>query len=292
MPLTSPRFAGSPRLQKAAENNPPLKKGETGEPVAAVQQALIDLGYAMPVTVKKNGTPDGIFGQETFNVVWNFQAKHGLGKDGVVGRNTLAKLDELLPGAAPSPGPLPTPTSGLPYHVPGIIDVIAQPTNMVCWATVATMMIGWKKAMCKDIGNTMSDVDASRTQAEVARFSYRKRYDNNKGMPPDEFLTFLAAANMRYGAQACYPIKTWLKMLQTHGLLWIGNLAGESANSGLHSRILRGMHGDGTENGTMMEIVDPAGGREYNESFMKFTFKYEQAFVDADSGKYYQIRHF
>ena len=31
MPLLSPRFAANARLQAAAENNPPLKKGETGD---------------------------------------------------------------------------------------------------------------------------------------------------------------------------------------------------------------------------------------------------------------------
>jgi murein L,D-transpeptidase YcbB/YkuD len=96
MPLTSLRFARDPRLQKASDNNPPMKRGETGEPVATVQRAFVDLGFDMPVTTG-NGRKlaDGIFGGETEQVVRQFQKINGLDVDGVVGRQTLKKLEDL-----------------------------------------------------------------------------------------------------------------------------------------------------------------------------------------------------
>lgn len=109
MPLKSPRFASNSRLQQAANNSPPISRGSAGPHVAIIQQAFIDLGLAMAISTKKKGLPDGIFGGETESRVWQFQARAGLVKDGVVGRETMAKLDELLPTAGPPPKPLPLP---------------------------------------------------------------------------------------------------------------------------------------------------------------------------------------
>ena len=103
MPLRSPRFASNPRLQRAASNNPPLRSGETGEAVRILQQALIDLGFALPVSTKRYGSPDGIFGSETAGAVRQFQSRHRLASDGAAGHDTLAKLDALLPTAKPLP---------------------------------------------------------------------------------------------------------------------------------------------------------------------------------------------
>ena len=50
-----------------------------------VQQKLKELGYY-------NGAIDGIFGNQTVQAVKNFQRDYGLTVDGVVGKNTLAKL--------------------------------------------------------------------------------------------------------------------------------------------------------------------------------------------------------
>src|SRR6476661_10208698 len=97
MALSSMRFAFDERLQQASENNPTMKRGETGEPVAKVQGALVDLGYHMPVTTN-NGRkePDGIFGPETQSVVRQYQRDKRLDPDGIVGRHTLAALDDDL----------------------------------------------------------------------------------------------------------------------------------------------------------------------------------------------------
>jgi hypothetical protein len=51
------------------------------------------------------------------------------------------------------------------------------------------------------------------------------------------------------------------------------------------------MSGDGTVDCTVMHIIDPAGGRQYQEGFRTFFTKYEGAFRQV-SGDYFQIRHF
>ena len=60
--LRSERFTGDPMLEAAAINKPPIEKGCTGKGVEALQEALQDLGYDLPVSTG-SGTkrPDGIF---------------------------------------------------------------------------------------------------------------------------------------------------------------------------------------------------------------------------------------
>lgn len=95
--LTSPRFTSSRTLQNAASNTPPLRKGARGRGVHLLQMALIDLGHRMPrSTGNALHSPDGIFGEETFAVVRQFQRDNRLKDDGVVGRNTMSALDRRV----------------------------------------------------------------------------------------------------------------------------------------------------------------------------------------------------
>lgn len=99
--LQSDRFRNNARLQAAANNRPPMRSGERGVAVQTVQQALIDLGYPMPISTRKRGTPDGIYGSETAATIRKFQTRYQLQADGVAGRQTLTTLDRLFAKAPP-----------------------------------------------------------------------------------------------------------------------------------------------------------------------------------------------
>lgn len=64
-----------------------LKRGSKGATVKALQALLIGYGYSCG-----NSGADGSFGAKTEEAVLNFQGKHGLEKDGSVGRATWSKL--------------------------------------------------------------------------------------------------------------------------------------------------------------------------------------------------------
>jgi Putative peptidoglycan binding domain len=71
--------------------NTTLSPGDTGSQVKLLQQALISLGYTL-------GKPDGDYGPATQVAVEKFQVAKGLAEDGVVGPETLAKLQQALAG--------------------------------------------------------------------------------------------------------------------------------------------------------------------------------------------------
>lgn len=89
------REAGKSRFVNAPipmEVNMLLRKGDRGEAVARVQQALRDEGFDIVV--------DGIFGPGTEAAVRAFQERSGLIVDGIVGPNTLDALGLDEAGAA------------------------------------------------------------------------------------------------------------------------------------------------------------------------------------------------
>lgn len=65
------------------------QKGSKGIEVEKLQMTLKMIGY--PV-----GNIDGIFGNQTYNAVVNFQRTYGLVADGIAGRATYAKINEVL----------------------------------------------------------------------------------------------------------------------------------------------------------------------------------------------------
>lgn len=123
MALKYAPFVASDRIVKAARSAPWMKMGEINTGVAILQGVLIDLGYKMPISTRKKGVPDGIYGKETHKAVLQFQTDQMLmGKDGLAGRETFAKLDRILvkkakPIVPPPPAPPFTPPTDNHYTI-------------------------------------------------------------------------------------------------------------------------------------------------------------------------------
>ena len=92
--LSNPRFTGEPRLEKIAKGGPPLSAKDNGRTVKAVQQALIDLGFALVRHEK-----DGDYGAETQTAIKLFRDRRSIPGDQLSAR-ALGELDRT----APKPG--------------------------------------------------------------------------------------------------------------------------------------------------------------------------------------------
>lgn len=93
LPLTGPA-AGAPA---DGQVRPVLRRGDTGDEVRHVQQALVQRALAQG-TATDSGRElvvDGVFGSHTAAAVTAFQSAHGLVADGLVGQRTW---DALIPG--------------------------------------------------------------------------------------------------------------------------------------------------------------------------------------------------
>jgi N-acetylmuramoyl-L-alanine amidase len=82
--VTAPASAATARAAAVAQ--PVLRLGSRGGAVKTLQQRLAALHYF------DVGSPDGVFGANTYHAVIAFQKVQGLGRDGIVGTATWAKL--------------------------------------------------------------------------------------------------------------------------------------------------------------------------------------------------------
>ncbi|MWB94636.1 DUF4157 domain-containing protein [Flavobacterium sp. GA093] len=97
--LEAARFQGDSKLEQTHDNLDYLATGAKGGPVQKVQSGLMDLSYTLP----KFGA-DGDFGSETKAAVLDFQSSNGLTYDGVVGVQTIGRLDDIHAGKGKGKG--------------------------------------------------------------------------------------------------------------------------------------------------------------------------------------------
>jgi hypothetical protein len=157
MALKSMRFAFDKRLEQVSQNNPTMKYGERGDAVASVQGALVDLGYSMPVTTSGGrNSPDGIFGAETERVVRQYQRDEGLDADGIVGRFTIAALDDAM--CAQEEGLV----SNSGFAGPFLGNMIKAPAakKIIKWVIATEMADPWH-AWAKNIAKMLKSAGAS-----------------------------------------------------------------------------------------------------------------------------------
>jgi Papain-like cysteine protease AvrRpt2 len=75
-------------------------------------------------------------------------------------------------------------------------------------------------------------------------------------------------------------IQGWADMITNYGPLWVTTDEGPGKGWAIHARIIVGMTGNGTAEGTTLDIIDPNGGRRYKESFGGFLSKFESEALD------------
>jgi hypothetical protein len=99
--LLAPHWAANARIQRAANNNPPIRRGDPDRvAVKLLQEALIASGFPMQAGA------DGIFGTQTANAIITAEKKFEFQVDaGVAGREVLGALDLSLRGWKPTAGP-------------------------------------------------------------------------------------------------------------------------------------------------------------------------------------------
>ncbi len=99
--LLAPAWAANVRIQRAANNNPPIRRGDPDRvAVKLLQEGLIASGFPMLAGA------DGIFGTQTANAIIAAEKKFEFQVDaGIAGREVLGALDLSLRGWKPAAGP-------------------------------------------------------------------------------------------------------------------------------------------------------------------------------------------
>ncbi|GAA0528091.1 hypothetical protein FHS83_002264 [Rhizomicrobium palustre] len=157
------------------------------------------------------------------------------------------------------------------FDVTPLPPSVKQPTPNTCWAAGGTMLMAWKKGAALTVETAM----------DAAGGSWRSNLDADHALTVNEVKSFAKAIDMSGESPMCYLPSGLLRLLKAHGPLWvIGDDAVEN-NKMAHVRVVVGMHGDGTSDGTQVKYVDPADGLIHNESYSEFAKHLEAS--DASS---------
>lgn len=94
-----------------------IKSGVRGDDVRLLQTYLNKFGFDA-------GISDGIAGAKTEKAIKSFQKQHGLTVDGLAGKSTIAKINELIQGNSNKPNPPKETTKSQRYYKSGNTHVV------------------------------------------------------------------------------------------------------------------------------------------------------------------------
>ncbi|HEX6367478.1 MAG TPA: papain-like cysteine protease family protein [Longimicrobium sp.] len=166
--------------------------------------------------------------------------------------------------APEQPGPASFAAGPQSFHVSYDVPLVPQQTDMSCWAAGAAMVLAWRD-------------DASVDPGAIGRaVGYVKQYQH--GLPADDTRVLTAWGFTPEHAQT-YTVEGFRALLERHGPLWVA-----SAEPGPHIRVVTGLSGDGTPDGTRVHINDPwergmdpfrlpNAGAQYQETYREFEEK-------------------
>jgi hypothetical protein len=289
MALATERLNQCYDLFLVMRNEKVLRRGSTGEAVRLIQQCLISMGYPLPLTVAKYGSPDGIYGNETVQAIRRFQIQCKLAVDGKIGPQTLKTIDAAMVTVDIN---LPPIKSRIPISRGTGVEAIEQ-EEMACWATSYAIMANWKKL------SSMSPRDHMKALGP----KWLAYFDAKKGLPLNEHIPFANACGLRFEPFVSVSAEDLAQLLFAHGPLLVcygwRSLAERSTpgKQGFHAVVLWAITGDGTPDGTTLDYVDPQKGTDKSVSFAKFLDMYELGYLlraekNQPLNNYTQILHF
>jgi Astacin (Peptidase family M12A)/Papain-like cysteine protease AvrRpt2 len=130
------------------------------------------------------------------------------------------------------------------------VPLIAQPTNMSCWAASIAMIYAWFRNV---------RVDPVEIREGVGVWRYFPSEWRSSGLLPNEPRVFQRFHFCCERPQA-YSVDSLYSLLCTFGPLWVASsvdLGGSRPTA--HVRVITGMHGDGNPDNTYVVLNDPWG---------------------------------
>ena len=137
------------------------------------------------------------------------------------------------------------------------VQLVPQLTGMSCWAAGAAMVVGFRDRV---------SIDPSQIAAAAGYWAQYK-----DGLEPEDTHLLEKVWGLRTRPPQSYSVQAFREMLETYGPLWTAG-----AVPGPHIRVVAGIAGDGTPEGTRLTILDPwpvGTGARYEETYAEYERK-------------------
>jgi hypothetical protein len=160
------------------------------------------------------------------------------------------------------------------FHVtPSVLPVVDK-VGVNCWAASGAMVWGWKH-------------DQHVTVEEIARLAgpaFEQALGKPSGLDSNRHAEFAAALSLKTEAPQSYTLDGILTLLKKYGPLWFITLEAPPEKRMLHARVVTGIEGDGTVDGTRLFVIDPEG-EMTTESYRSTMEKFELVATGANKMK-------
>jgi peptidoglycan hydrolase-like protein with peptidoglycan-binding domain len=238
--------------------------GTNRQPDVRIVQSLLNKAHPSWGGPVPKLAEDGLIGPKTIAAIRKLQQAQFatiFTPDSKVDPNgrTLRRLNHMA-GSREVPGASPGVDVGLVQH-------LRQPTNMVCWATAATMLMSARDRVSYEIRTAMGMADGVDPAG-----GYLNMFNTNQGLPPARTGAFTRAGRLKVGPAASFAVPGFAQLMRSHGALGIVALP-----PFLHIRVITKLSGDGTVFGTIVHVLDPGKNQPYDEVFQTFAERYEAA---------------
>lgn len=155
------------------------------------------------------------------------------------------------------------------YSIPGVFAPMAQPKGRACWATVFTMLLSWRRQQSLSIEETLGTLGKK----------WLDMFNANTGLFDHDTPAFLTATGLVAEPPRSYSVEGWEQLLRNYGPIWVTTDEAPGLPWAIHARVITAIKGDGSPQKTCFTIIDPAGGRQYQESIATFIPKYQEEVI-------------
>jgi N-acetyl-anhydromuramyl-L-alanine amidase AmpD len=124
------------------------------------------------------------------------------------------------------------------------VQVIGQPENYSCWATAASLVVGWRDKTSIDV------------QALKKLFTGKTGISSDQGLYATDDKKLADAVGLVAAPPQCYTVEGFRGLLENYGPLWVGIHTDDGWG---HAVVVTGIYGDGSMDGTYVRIHDPWG---------------------------------
>jgi hypothetical protein len=154
--------------------------------------------------------------------------------------------------------------------MPNSVELIPQDKSNACWLASSSMMETWRTGTHHSLSDTLKVLDASGT-------SFSTIYNNDQGLSFANDNIITQTLGLTQLPPASYTIEYLTSILNNSPIMAV--IMYSSSSNIAHMVVISDISGDGTPEGTSLQINDPLplnAGKTYTIAFNDFLSKFEQ----------------